>query len=255
MESFRVSRRWIWRITGTLVGAPHPQWAAGVERHLGAQALTLRILHRAGAQRSYLLLDGCPQCGADGCTEGCHRSLCAHLVRTTLPGLQLTPVARLVADPTARRWVVARPSGVDAQPVVAALAATWPSWSLSLTWSHRRGPSGGLRVGLALAVPATGPAPVALLRTLGWASAPLVSQWWRWRGAHTEAASVPIAGPAGPALRALLADPVRLWGLEPAQAAPESAPPSLAARAVGAWKEGDTSVSQSHDPNARTSAC
>lgn len=201
---------WIWRVEGA--GAATEGWGRGVALHLQFQPLTIIMIRRAGEQRRYLGLAGCPHCRPDGCAQVCPRALFLQLARTTLPGLTLVPVPRLAAGPEEVRRVVAAPHGPDAQPLDAAFLGRWRAGRLVTTWARRPAAPQPITVGAMLAVSREGPDLAAALQAAGWQVNRLGSLLARVARQPAIPAPAPAGAPAGDTLVAALNDPQRLWG-------------------------------------------
>lgn len=178
----------LWRIEGACDAPNRTGWAEGLTLHLLFQSLTVILARRGGQTRRYLALEGCPRCHEDGCERMCHRALFAQLVRTTLPGVTLAPVTRLIPHPGETRRLAIQPASAAALHLGADFLAPWPEGRLITTWSRLRARPMPLSVGALLAVSAAGPDPAGELRARGW-SASVV-------GALTARAALQGAAPA-----------------------------------------------------------
>jgi hypothetical protein len=208
---------YLWRIDGLPTDLHPDRWASGVAIHLRYQPLTTVFAWRNGEHRSYLVLDGCPRCQPCGCTGICPRSLFQQLVRTSLPGITLAPVPRLVAGASEQAAVIALPTRT-AELLDVAFLDQWAAATLVTTWRH----APALRVGTRLSVSADGPPLAQALRAVGWQCAPLAT----WLAQRQRASDVPRAvephGLASAALRDALHDPQQCMALA-SHAQPEAA--------------------------------
>jgi hypothetical protein len=183
----------------------------GLTLHLLFQSITLVLVRRNGQTRRYLALEGCRHCRPDGCDHGCPRGLFAQLVRTSLPGVTLAPVSRLVPHPSETHRLAARPTH-QAQPLDAAFLANWETGRLICTWSRLRARPQPISVGALLAVSADGPNPARALRSAGWRRSRLATSLNRAGFVAPVPPPVRSAGQAGEALLAHIRDPQGLIG-------------------------------------------
>jgi hypothetical protein len=161
-------KTFLWRLDGAIEQPQPDAWKEGLTLHLLFQSLSTIIVRRDGQIRHYLGLQGCPSCRPDGCERMCHRMLFAQLVRTALPGVVLTPVARLSPRATETRHLLAVPQRPAAELLDATFLAQWSEGHLVTTWSQLRAASRPISVGARLAVGTSGPDPAAALRKAGW---------------------------------------------------------------------------------------
>lgn len=208
--------RLLWRIEGESATPNIHAWQQGLTLHLRFQAVTTVIVRRDGATRHYLALEGCPHCRPDGCDRVCPRVLFAQLVRSTLPGLTLTPATRLAPRETERRLAVALPRRADARLLDAAFLGQWQEGRLITTWSRLEAKAQPIRVGALLVVGADGPEPSRALRDAGWRVDHLAGLIGRRSMQLAVPPSVPGQARAGEALLAALREPHSLWGSQPA---------------------------------------
>ena len=158
----------LWRLDGAIEQPQPDVWKEGLTLHLLFQSLSTIIVRRDGQTRHYLGLQGCPSCRPDGCERMCHRMLFAQLIRTTLPGVVLTPVTRLPPRVTESRHLLTVPQRPAAELLDATFLAQWSEGHMVTTWSQLRAASRPISVGARLAVGASGPDPTAALRKAGW---------------------------------------------------------------------------------------
>ena len=210
----------LWRIEGASATPDRDGWQQGIALHLQFQPLTTISARRDGQTRRYLALEGCAHCRPDGCDHSCPRALFAQLVRTTLPGVDLTPVARLVPHARETRRLAAQPTRT-AQPLAPDILAAWGTGRLITTWSRLRTAPQPMIVGAMLAVSADGPDPVRVLQAAGWRWGALATALNR-AGFQAEVPPpVRMGGRAGETLVAALGDPQRIVGAQ-TPAAPEA---------------------------------
>lgn len=164
----------LWRLTGAIDAPQFDAWNEGLTLHLLFQSLTTIIVRRYEQTRHYLGVEGCPDCRPDGCDRMCHRMLFAQLLRTTLPGVVLTPVTRLPPRATETRQLLAAPRS-DAQLLDAFFLGQWAEGRLVTTWSRLRAASRPITVGARLAVGRAGPNPAAALQNVGWRAMPFAT--------------------------------------------------------------------------------
>lgn len=214
----------LWRVEGESPAPNTAGWQQGLTLHLLFQALTTVVVRRDGAARHYLALPGCPHCRPDGCDRVCPRVLFAQLVRTTLPGVTLTPATRLAQREAERRLVVALPRRANARLLDAAFLGQWQEGRLVTTWSRLEAKPQPIRVGALLVVSDDGPEPAHALRDAGWRVARLASLIGKRSVQLAVPAPVRAQARAGEALLAALREPHSLWG-------PAAAPASEAAHA------------------------
>lgn len=199
----------LWRLDGAAAELHHEGWQQGLTLHLLFQSLTTIIARRDGNTRQYLALEGCPHCRPDGCERLCHRMLFAQLVRTTLPGVTLTPAPRLPPRATETRQLIAAPR-LDAQLLDAPFLAQWSEGRLVTTWSRLQAKPQPVTVGVRLTVGADGPEPGQALGVAGWRGLPLASLVSR----RARQADIPppvlVGARASEALFAALRDPQHL---------------------------------------------
>ena len=165
----------LWRLDGDVQQVRADSWQQGLTLHLLFQSLTTIVARRDGATRHYLVLNGCPDCRPDGCVRLCHRMLFAQLVRTTLPGVRLTPAPRLPARASEVRQIVAAPRRPDAELLDGAFLVQWTEGLLVSTWSRLRATPQPITVGVRLAVGKDGPDPTRALLAAGWQQRPLAT--------------------------------------------------------------------------------
>lgn len=185
----------LWRLDGMSQEPNHAGWQQGLSLHLLFQPLTTIIARRDGLTRHYLSLEGCPHCRPDGCERMCHCMLFAQLVSTTLPGVTLTHVARLVPRATETRRAVALPRK-DARLLDTDFLAQWPEGRLVTTWSRLQAQARPVHVGALLAVSTEGPSPRQALRAHGWQIDHLAAL------THRAAFKAPVPGPVRAGRRA-----------------------------------------------------
>lgn len=215
----------LWRIEGASATPDRDGWQQGLALHLQFQPLTIIQIRRDGLSRRYLALEGCPHCRPDGCDHSCPRALFAQLVRTTLPGIMLAPVTRIVPHTSEIRRLAARPTH-HAQPLDTAMLALWEAGRLITTWSRLRAAPQPITVGVLLAVSADGPDPARVLQAAGWRRGALATALNRAAFPAEVPPPVRMGGRAGEALGAALGDPQLLLGA--ASAGPAIAePPAL----------------------------
>jgi hypothetical protein len=200
----------LWRVEGEFTAPNLELWQQGLTLHLLFQPLTTIIVRRDDQTRHYLALEGCPSCRADGCDRVCPRILFEQLVRTTLPGITLLPVARLAQRASERRQVVAVPHRADAQLLDAAFLAQWAEGRLVTTWSRLQAKPQPITVGAQLAVTDEGPALSHALHAAGWRAVPLASLITRRARQHEVPQPIRIGTRASEALFAALRDPRHL---------------------------------------------
>jgi len=197
----------LWRLDGTTTSPKAAAWQEGLTLHLLFQSLTTIIARRDGQTRHYLSLEGCPSCRADGCDRLCHRMLFAQLVRTTLPGVTLTPIARLAPRTRETRHALAVPRSQTARLLDGALLAHWSEGRVITTWSKLRATTTPIMVGARLHVGADGPDLTKALSGAGWRAIPLLRLVSR-RACQAELPPpVQLVGRGGEALLAALRDP------------------------------------------------
>jgi hypothetical protein len=200
----------LWRIEGTSETPNLAAWQQGLTLHVLFQPLTTIIARRDGQARHYLVLDGCPSCRSDGCDRVCHRILFEQLVRTTLPGVTLIPVARLAPRASETHHAVAVPRAAGAQLLDAAFLAQWPEGRLITTWSRLQAKPQPITVGAQLVVGADGPPLARALHAAGWRVLALASVI----SSRVRQPEVPqpvrVGGRANEALFAALRDPRHL---------------------------------------------
>jgi hypothetical protein len=197
----------LWRLDGA-IDEPQPDaWKEGLTLHLLFQSLTTILIRRDGQTRHYLGLQGCQQCRPDGCDRMCHRMLFAQLLRTTLPGIALTPVTRLPPRATETRQLLAAPQRSDAALLDARFLGQWAEGRLVTTWSRLRAAARPITVGARLAVGASGPDPTRALRTGGWRPMPLASVLHRRTHQRDVPPPILLGARAGEALFAAFRDP------------------------------------------------
>ena len=206
----------LWRIEGTSMTPDRVSWHEGLILHLLFQTVTTIVVRRDGATRHYLALEGCPHCRPDGCERVCHRTLFAQLIRTSLPGIALTPVVRLAARATETRRVAAVPRRTDAQLLETTFLSQWQEGRLVTTWSRLRAKPQPIRVGALLLVGADGPEPSRALHTVGWRADVLASLASRRAVQLAVPPPVRVGSRASEALFATLRDPRHLCGPPPA---------------------------------------
>lgn len=208
----------LWRVEGSPAHIDSDAWQRGVTLHLLYQPLTTISVRRGGEERRYLMLAGCAQCRPDGCGRMCHRSLFEQLVRTSMPGLSLTPVARLPPPPDERRRLVAAPKRADARPLGAEFLRQWEAGRVVTTWSRLRAEARPVRVGARLSLAAPGPDPAAALRERGWQARPIDALLTG--PAFCAPVPPPVSGGAraGEPLLDALRDPRQLAGVAPTYA-------------------------------------
>jgi hypothetical protein len=202
----------LWRIDGEPASPDRERWQQGLTLHLLFQPVTLIIARRDGQTRHYLALAGCPSCRPEGCDRVCHRVLFEQLIRTALPGLTLTPTARLVPRTTERRRVIATPRNPRTAFLDAAFLAQWAEGRLITTWSRLKAHPRPVCVGVMLAVSQDGPAPEQMLRPLGWTSRPLATRLYQSAFERLLPGPVPIGLRADAALFQALRDPMVITG-------------------------------------------
>jgi hypothetical protein len=203
--------RYLWRLDGS-VQQDDDRWRNGIAIHLRYQPLTTVLAWRNGEHRCYLVLDGCPRCRPDGCLGICARSLFQQLVRTSLPGLTLTPVPRLTPDVDAQPPVVAVPTR-RATPIRPEILAQWSSATLVTTWAQTSGPPAPITVGARLTVSRSGPALAPVLRPIGWRVDPLATLLTRRQRPTPVPSVVGRRSPANATLSAALGAPAQLFGV------------------------------------------
>lgn len=201
----------LWRIEGTCETPSRTGWAEGVTLHLLFQSLTVILVRRDGRTRRYLALAGCSQCREDGCDRVCHRTLFTQLVRTTLPGITLVPVTRLIPHANETRRFAIQPADTSARPLCADFLAPWAEGRLITTWSRLRAKPMPVTVGALLAVSATGPDPIRELRSQGWTSSIVGALAARAGLQGTAPAPVYHGARAGEDLLQWIRDPQRLF--------------------------------------------
>lgn len=211
----------VWRIEGACDAPNRTGWAEGLTLHLLFQPLTVILARRGGQTRRYLALEGCARCREDGCERMCHRALFAQLVRTTLPGITLAPVTRLIPHAGETRRLAIQPAHPTAQPLDGAFLAPWPECRLITTWTRLRARPMPVSVGALLAVSVTGPDPIGALRARGWAAS-IVGALTA-RAALQDAAPSPVhhGARAGETLLDAIRDPWSVVGAPPVAAAAE----------------------------------
>lgn len=224
----------LWRVEGVILAPQLAQWQQGLTLHLLFQPLTLIVARRDGQTRHYLALTGCPQCRPDGCDRVCHRALFEQLVRTTLPGVTLTPTPRLLPRPTETRRLLATPRNDDARPLDAAFLEQWDEGRLVTTWSRLQAKPQPIRVGALLAVAQVGPEPRKAVRSRGWSASRVQTVLRRAAFEQTIPSAAPISSRAGEPLLNALRDPQLLTGAAPASAALPAPPVVPEAENVGA---------------------
>ena len=231
----------LWRVEGAPTALHRDGWQQGLTLHLLFQPLTLVIMRRDGHTRRYLSLTGCPSCRPDGCDRVCHRVLFEQLVRTTLPGVALTPTPRLVARATETRRIAATPDGTSARPLDEAFLAQWNEGRLIITWSRLQAKPQPVRVGALLAVGREGPHPRQALRAYGWSGGRAITLLHRRAFEQAVPGAVPVGSRAGEALLHALRDPLSLTGAPPAKATVTviAAPPIAQAAGVLDGRPGD----------------
>lgn len=202
----------LWRVEGE-PATPHlAGWQQGLTLHLLFQPLTMIVSHRDGQTRRYLALSGCPTCRPDGCNRVCHRVLFEQLVRTTLPGVRLSLVPRLVPASGETRRVMATPRGTSAQVLDAAFLEQWAEGRLIVTLSRLRARPEPVSIGVMLAVSQDGPEPGQALRGRGWVVRPLAARLHRAAFQQHMPRAVPVAGRAAEALFHAYRDPYLFTG-------------------------------------------
>jgi hypothetical protein len=152
----------------------------------------------------------------------CHRTLFIQLVRTTLPGITLTPVARLVPHASETRRLAARPTSAAALPIQTDFLERWPEGRLITTWSCLRAKPRPIAVGVLLAVSGQGPSPEPLLQAHGWAPSAVGALVARGAFQAPVPPPVPHAGRAGEVLLQSIRDPWSIVGA-PSLVAPAEA--------------------------------
>jgi hypothetical protein len=202
----------LWRVEGSSAAPNLTAWQQGLTLHLLFQPVTALIVRRGGTTRHYLALEGCAHCRADGCARTCPRMLFAQLVRTTMPGVGLTPVPRLAVRPSERRQVAAMPHSAEARLLDAAFLAQWDEGRLVTTWSRLRAKSRPISVGALLTVGDAGPEPSRALHAAGWRASIIHSLASRRARGPEVQALVPFGRRTGEALYAALRDPAALLG-------------------------------------------
>lgn len=215
----------LWRVEGEPTTPDREGWQQGLTLHLLFQPLTLVVARRDGQTRHYLALAGCPSCRPDGCDRVCHRTLFEQLVRTTLPGVTLTPTSRLVPRAGESRRVLASPQGPQAQLLDAAFLAQWAEGRLILTVSRLRAKPQPVQVGVLLAVSPEGINPGQALRARGWRAHPLATRLHRAAFAQPVPTALPLGGRASEDLFRALRDPSFLIAPAPTPAAAAPAAP------------------------------
>lgn len=203
----------LWRVEGESPAPNIAGWQQGLTLHLLFQALTTIVVRRDGATGHYLGLPACPHCRPDGCDRVCPRVLFAQLVRTTLPGVTLTPATRLAPRETERRLVVALPRRADARLLDATFLSQWQEGRLVTTWSRLEAKPQPIRVGALLIVDDDGPEPARALREAEWRVDRLAGLLSKRSVQTIVPAPVRAQARAGEALLAALREPHRLWGL------------------------------------------
>ena len=210
----------LWRIEGASTTPDRDGWQQGLALHLQFQPLTIIRIRRDGLSRRYLVLEGCPHCRPDGCDHACPRALFARLVHTTLPGIMLAPVTRIVPHTSEIRRLAARPTH-HAHPLDTAMLAPWEAGRLITTWSRLRAAPQPSTVGVLLAVSADGPDPARVLQAAGWRWGALATALNRAAFLAEVPPPVRMGGRAGETLVAALGDPQRIVGAQ-TPAAPEA---------------------------------
>jgi hypothetical protein len=208
----------LWRLEGASEKPNLAAWQQGLTLHLLFQPLTTIIARREGQTRHYLALEDCPHCRPDGCDRLCPRMLFAQLVRTTLPGVSLVPVARLASRVSESRQVVTIPRRADARLLDAGFLAQWSEGRLITTWSRLRAKPQPITVGAQLAVGVDGPIPGQALHEAGWRVIPLASVIARRTLQANAPQPVRIGVRAGEALLVALRDPQHLHPVSPVPA-------------------------------------
>jgi hypothetical protein len=160
-----------WKLDAVAASPAHEAWRRGFALHLRFQPITTIIARYGGITRRYLGLRGCPHCRPEGCDQLCPRTLFAQLVRSTLPGMTLAPVARLAFRASETRHVAAVPSRGEVQPLDAAFLDQWPEGRVVSTWSREQKRPQAALLGARLVVSNQGPDPTKQLREAGWRSA------------------------------------------------------------------------------------
>ena len=207
----------LWRIEGASATPDRDGWQQGIALHLQFQPLTIIRIRRDGLSRRYLALEGCPHCRPDGCDHSCPRALFAQLVRTTLPGIMLAPVTRIVPHTSETRRLAARPTH-HAQPLDTAMLAPWEAGRLITTWSRLRAAPQPITVGALLAVSADGPDPADVLQAAGWRRGALATALNRAAFQAEVSPPVRMGARAGALLVAAFGDPSWLLFPSPAPA-------------------------------------
>jgi hypothetical protein len=198
--------RYLWRLDGELHEPRAERWASGIAIHLRYQPLTTVLVWREKELRRYLVLDGCPRCQPAGCSGICARSLFQQLLRTSLPGLTLTPVPRIVSGAREQQPIITVPTRT-AYPLDSTFIQQWRAAMLITTWTQQGGNRSPIVVGARLSIPADGPSAAATLRATGWQRAPLATLLVRAYPSPPVPGSVAWHARASAALLATLHDP------------------------------------------------
>jgi hypothetical protein len=198
--------RYLWRLAGESEPHHDERWAQGIVVHLRYQPLTTVLVWREQELRRYLVLDGCPRCQPAGCSGICPRSLFQQLLRTSLPGLTLTPVPRIVSGASEQQPIITVPTRT-AYPLDSTFIQQWSAAMLVTTWTQQGGNRAPIVVGARLSVQADGPPAAAALRATGWRREPLATLLVRAYPSPPVPSSVAWHAPASAALLAALHDP------------------------------------------------
>ncbi len=205
----------LWRIEGESATPDCDGWQQGIALHLQFQPLTIIRIRRDGMIRRYLALEGCSHCRPEGCDHSCPRALFAQLVRTTLPGIMLAPVTRIVPHTSEIRRLAARPTH-HAQPLDTDMLVPWEAGRLITTWSRLRAGPQPITVGVLIAVSADGPDPARVLQAAGWRGGALATALNRAAFQAEVPPPVRMGARAGALLVAAFGDPS--WLLVPSSA-------------------------------------
>lgn len=197
----------LWRVEGVGTTPDLDGWHQGLALHLLFQSVTLVIVRRDAQTRRYLSLTGCVNCRTDGCDRVCHRILFEQLIRTTLPGITLTPAIHLVPRATETRRVLATPRGIGTQPLDAAFLEQWAEGRLITTLSRLKAKPQPICIGVMLAVGRDGPEPGQALRARAWNVHPLATRIHRAAFERHMPGAVPVEGRAAEALFHVLRAP------------------------------------------------
>ncbi|NJO83372.1 MAG: hypothetical protein HC828_11505 [Blastochloris sp.] len=153
-----------------------------------------------------------PACRPDGCRRHCPRVLFEHLLRVALPGVTLTPAARVVVSLEEDQHLAVVPRTTQAHLLDAAFLQQWACGRLIVTWSSLGAKAPVIQVGALLAVGAIGPEPQHALRDVGWRHDRLATLLQRRAFASEHPTHVRVHRPAGDDLIAAFGDPRSLSG-------------------------------------------